>query len=253
MANVPHVAIVSTTSKIGFYDLQKAVQAVDFQIKNHVTQFWNKDVYTGLNATLKAYSSLNGIPYGSWVVTIEDSIDVDSYGYHYIQEKDEPYAVKGTPYAKLRYDKIWSLILSHEVTELLINPYLQNFRYAEIEGKKVRLVVEPSDPAQFKDFGYKINDVLVSDFTTPNYYDLVWTPNTRYSYTGQITKPLELLENGYFSFQYLDRLEVWFQMWKVKGQLITKNITESAKENPKTTTGLVLGVLIMLYFFTRKK
>ncbi len=253
MANFPHVAVVSTTSKISFYDLEKAVKAVEFQIVNHVQPFWNKDIYTGLNATLKAYSSLNAVPFGSWVVTIDDSIDVDSYGYHYILEQDEKYAPKGTPYARLKFDKIWSLILSHEVIELLLNPYLQNFRYAEIGGKKVRLVVEPSDPAQFKEFGYKINDVLVSDFTTPNYYDLVWTPNTRYSYTGQITKPLELLENGYFSFQYLDRLEVWFQMWKVKGQLVTKNLTESAKENPATTTGLVLGFLLMLYFFTRKK
>ena len=250
MVNVPHVAIVATTKRISFNELQKATKAIEYQIVNHVCMYWDKSVYWGLTAQIQAYQSIQSVPYGSWLVTIDDDIDTMSYGYHYVLDKNESYAPKGTPYARLRFDKIWSLILSHEVTELLINPYLLNFRYAEIGGKKVRLVVEPSDPAQFKDFGYMIDGVLVSDFTTPNYYDLVWTPNTRYSYTGQITKPLELLENGYFSFQYLDRLDVWFQMWKVRGQLVTKNVTELAKNNQGTTTALILGFILIIYYFT---
>lgn len=253
MANIPNVAIVATTQRISFAELEKAVKAVEYQIKNHVATFWDKRVYTALDSTIKAYANVNQVPFGSWLVSIDDQIDVDSYGYHYVTEKAESYAPVNTPYARLKYASNWSLILSHEVTEMLLNPYLTNFRYAEIGGRKVRLVVEPSDPAQFQEFGYKINDVLVSDFTTPNYYDLVWTPNTRYSYTGQITKPLELLENGYFSFEYADRLGVWWQMWKVKGELITKNITESAKENPKTATGLVLGFLLFIYLFSKRK
>lgn len=253
MANVPHVAIVATTNRIQFYDLQKAVQALQIQIQLHVKQYWNLNVYRYLDAEIKAYSSLQGVPFGSWVVLIEDKIDTDSYGYHYLQEKAQFYAPLNTPYAKIKYSDNWTLILSHEVIELLLNPFLENFRYAEIEGKKVRLVVEPSDPAQFQQYGYKINNVLVSDFVTPNFYDLVYTPNTQYSYTGQITKPLELLENGYFSFQYLDRLEIWFQMWKVRGQTYIKNLSESAMNNTGVTTSLAVLFLFFIYLFSRKK
>lgn len=253
MANVPHVAIVATTKRINYSELFKATEAIIYQIRNHVTQYWDKNVYYGLTAEIKAYENISSVPYGSWLVTIDEEIDTNSYGYHYVLEKNESFAPKGTPYARLKYDKIWTLILSHEVTELLINPYLQNFRYAEIGGKKVRLVVEPSDPAQFKDFGYLVNGVLVSDFTTPNYYDLVWTPNTRYSWTGQISKPLELLENGYFSFQYLDRLDVWFQMWKVRGQIVTKNVTDLASNNKGTTTILIFIIILIIYYWYGRK
>jgi len=251
--SVASVAVVSTTNKIAFYDLQKAVQALQVQIQLHVKQFWNVDTYKYLDAEIKAYSSLQGVPFGSWVVLIQDKIDTDSYGYHYLQEQAQPYAPVNTPYAKLKYSENWSLILSHEVIEMLLNPFLENFRYTEIDGKKVRLVVEPSDPAQFQEYGYKINNVLVSDFVTPNFYDLFYTPNTQYSYTGQIKKPLELLENGYFSFQYLDRLEIWFQMWKVKGKTILKNLTESANNNTGFSTSLAVILLVFIFIFSRKK
>ncbi|MDI9878918.1 hypothetical protein [Flectobacillus longus] len=253
MANVPLVAIVATTKRISFNEVQKATKAIDFQIKNHVSKYWDKQIYFGLQASIVCYESIQQVPYGSWLVTIDEQIDTDSYGYHYVTEQNETYAPKGTPYARIRYDRIWSLILSHEVTELLINPYLQNFRYADIGGKKVRLVVEPSDPAQFRDYGYLIDDVLVSDFTTPNYYDLVWTPNTQYSFTGQIKKPLELLENGYFSFQYLDRLDVWWQMWKVKGQIVTRNISEVATQNKSYTVVAIILIILLLFLYNGRK
>lgn len=253
MANVPLVAIVATTKRISFSEVQKATKAIDFQIKNHVSKYWDKQIYFGLQASIVCYESIMQVPYGSWLVTIDEQIDTDSYGYHYVTEQNETHAPKGTPYARIRYDRIWSLILSHEVTELLINPYLQNFRYADIGGKKVRLVVEPSDPAQFRDYGYLIDDVLVSDFTTPNYYDLVWTPNTQYSFTGQIKKPLELLENGYFSFQYLDRLDVWWQMWKVKGQIVTRNISEVATQNKSYTVVAIILIILLLFLYNGRK
>ncbi len=124
MANVPLVAIVATTKRISFNEVQKATKAIDFQIKNHVSKYWDKQIYFGLQASIVCYESIQQVPYGSWLVTIDEQIDTDSYGYHYVTEQNETYAPKGTPYARIRYDRIWSLILSHEVTELLINPYL---------------------------------------------------------------------------------------------------------------------------------
>jgi hypothetical protein len=42
--------------------------------------------------------------------------------------------------------------------------------------------------------------VAVSDFITPRFYDPVVTPGTRYSFTGAITAPRQILPGGYISF-----------------------------------------------------
>jgi hypothetical protein len=53
--------------------------------------------------------------------------------------------------------------------------------------------------------------VAVSDFITPHFYDPVATPGTRYSFTGAIKAPRELLKGGYISFINMETNE-WEQI-----------------------------------------
>jgi len=56
------------------------------------------------------------------------------------------------------------------------------------------------DPCQDSQFAYSVNSVLVSDFYTPNYFDPVKSGGVRYSYSGQIKGPREVLDGGYLSW-----------------------------------------------------
>ena len=47
---------------------------------------------------------------------------------------------------------------------------------------------------------YTVNGVPVSDFYTPHYFDPVRIDSVRYSFTGAIEAPLEILERGYLSW-----------------------------------------------------
>lgn len=239
------VCFWANTNKINEAEFKSAVKAIERQVKEQVSAFWNTTEYYGLKADFVIAHNLSQVPYGSWLVVIQDTLQFDVYGYHYLTETDTKQSPKNTPYALIRYDENWSLVLSHEVVEMLINPFLNASALTEVDGKKIRLVIEPSDPAQFKDNGYLVDGVLVSDFVTPRYYDLVYVSGTRYSWTGKITKPLELLENGYFSFEYLDRLGYYFQMWKVKGKVFVKDLQAKAVNN----WGVTIGVMILVVFF----
>ena len=65
-----------------------------------------------------------------------------------------------------------------------------------------------------------MNGVTVSDFYTPHFFDPVFSPTTRYSFTGAITKPRQILRNGYISWH--DPIsdhwfqEIWFNSAKPK-------------------------------------
>ena len=65
-------------------------------------------------------------------------------------------------------------------------------------------LVEVCDPCEANNYGYAIQGVIVSDFLTPHYYDPIVTPGTRYSFTGSITAPRQMLPGGYIS--YIDQV-----------------------------------------------
>ena len=55
--------------------------------------------------------------------------------------------------------------------------------------------------------------MAVSDFITPHFYDPVVTPGTRYSFTGAIKAPRQLLPGGYISFVNTAADEVQQILW----------------------------------------
>jgi hypothetical protein len=65
----------------------------------------------------------------------------------------------------------------------------------------VEYLVEICDPSEASEFGYSVNDVRVSDFYTPHFFDPVAAPGTRYSFNGAITAPRQVLRGGYLTWR----------------------------------------------------
>ena len=75
---------------------------------------------------------------------------------------------------------------------------------------RVEFLVEVSDPSEAIEFGYSVNGIQLSDFYTPHFFDPVQGSGVRYSFTGAITKPRQVLKGGYLSWH--DPLtDHWFQ------------------------------------------
>jgi hypothetical protein len=104
----------------------------------------------------------------------------------------------------------WTIDASHETIEMLVDPYgnkLQASQSLEVVGDAIEdgtdefeYLVEACDPCEADDYAYAIQGVQVSDFITPHFYDPMNTPGTRYSFTGAIKAPRQLLPGGYISF-----------------------------------------------------
>jgi hypothetical protein len=104
----------------------------------------------------------------------------------------------------------WTIDANHETIEMLVDPYgnrFQSSRAIEVSGNSVRdaagefeYLVEACDPCAADKYAYSIQRVAVSDFITPHFYYPVTTPGTRYSFTGAIKAPRQLLPGGYISF-----------------------------------------------------
>ena len=102
----------------------------------------------------------------------------------------------GQPFALVEASPSWSLTASHEVIEMVVDPWGSRTvpGGSPMAGQGlVDILVEVCDPSGGAQWGYTVNGYLVSDFCTPNYYDPVGAPGVRYSFTGALTGPRQIL------------------------------------------------------------
>jgi hypothetical protein len=184
------VALVSQTDQVAFPVLTAVAAAIQKQVSRDVSPIWNIEV------SVDAFGSLDDVPLGYWQVLIDDTIPFDAAGIHLNNDN-------GQPYALVTYSDDWSLTTSHEVIEMLVDPS-GNRTVAANSPKagqgRVLVLVEACDPSEAAKFGYTVNGILVSDFYTPHFFDPVQATGVRYSFTGAITAPLQVLDGGYMSW-----------------------------------------------------
>jgi hypothetical protein len=198
-----HVALVSEDSKITPSELSKVAGALSKQVSRDFGPIWE------VNADVAAYEKLEDVPLDYWPIIIKDDIgDPSAAGYH--EDKH------GQPFALVQYDASWSLTASHECLEMLADPFGRRVVASDspVAGQgRVNFLVEVCDPCEGSDFAYTINGIQVSDFFTPNYFDPVANSGVRYSYTGALKEPRQVLKDGYLSWLVPSTHKWWQRTW----------------------------------------
>jgi hypothetical protein len=91
--------------------------------------------------------------------------------------------------------------------------------------------VEVCDPCESGRYGYKIDGILLSDFYTPDFFNDVFTNGTRYSQTGAISRPRQVLKEGYLSWR-VPSSGKWFQSTWFGAKPVIQEITAMMDEQP---------------------
>jgi hypothetical protein len=173
--------------------------AIQRQLSRDVGPIWD------VNATIDAFAALEHVPPGYWPILVGDNFPgTESVGMHLDRD--------GQPFALVELSPSWSLTASHEAIEMVIDPWGNRTvpGGSPMAGQGlVDILVEVCDPPGGAQWAYTVNGYLVSDFVTPNYYDPVGAAGVRYSFTGAMTGPREILEGGYLSWRDPATREWW--------------------------------------------
>jgi hypothetical protein len=191
------IVLVSETQFVPFSELSKVSSAVQKQVNDHFGPTW------GVQAAIDPLASLADIPPNTWPVVIRDNIGINEAGVHWNETQDKPFALV-TFREGDKPEEGWQPTVSHEVLEMLADPFSKEFRSGPSLRPKqgpVEYLVEVCDPCQAPEFVYWVDDIPVSDFVLPDYYT-AFTPGT-YSHAGNITQPREVLAGGYVSWRDL--------------------------------------------------
>lgn len=185
-----HVAVVSQSQAVSTSQASLIAAAVQKQITRDFSPIWN------INATVSYFAALSDVPSGYWPIIIQDQLDDPNAGGYHTDKHGQPYALV------LSQGNV-SVDVSHECLEMLVDP----FGRRTVAGPsikpgqgRVEYLVEVCDPCEADNLAYTVNGLPVSDFYTPHYFDPVASASVRYSYTGAITQPRQLLKQGYLSW-----------------------------------------------------
>jgi hypothetical protein len=203
---IEHLALVSESQQTDMSDLTRVSAALQKQATRDLLPIWQ------ISATVDAFVSLEDVPTDYWPIIIMDDIGVSGAAGIHQDRNGQPFALVS---ASEDVDQ-WSLTTSHEVLEMLVDPFGRRLVAGDSikpgQGR-VDYLVEVCDPSEHASFGYSINGVLVSDFYTPSFFDPTPAAGVRYSYTGALDRPRQVVKGGYLSWRNTETGDWWQQTW----------------------------------------
>lgn len=185
-----HVALVDRTGQIDVAQLARVAGALNAQVATDFGPAWHS------HASVGAYPETALGP-NTWAIYVQTALDEPgALGYH-TDDHNQPYAL-------VEYTRDWTVTASHELLEMLADPWGSRLHQAKhLDGREhdghVHYLLEVCDPPEAT--SYEIQGVPVSDFILPAYYRSTRSGLTpKLSFAGTITEPREVAPGGYISF-----------------------------------------------------
>lgn len=190
------IGLASRSTAVDVAALVRVANALTLQVSRDLAPIWN------VAGSVVALQDPDHIDPGIWPVYVVDDLDPGLGGFHQTEHNQ--------PFAMVLAGDTWSLSASHEAIEMLVDPSgnrlvasgavgVVDNEVQDIAGK-FEYLLEVCDPSEDQNCAYLIDDVLVSDFYTPNYFDPAGSAGARYSFSGKLTRPRQVLPNGYLSW-----------------------------------------------------
>lgn len=199
------IAIKNQTSVLPDAVVREAVTAIQVQLNRDWQVAWKT------TATVIFLRKNQAVPATAWPIFLMDSTDnPGTLGYHTETNRGTPF---GRVFVKtaIQYGYSWTITLSHEVLELMGNPWANETVFRQNSDTTGMLYyMEVCDPCEDDRYGYKIGNVMVSDFVYPAWFDdYQLRSGTRYDHCGHITAPFQILQNGYMAVFNVPNISGW--------------------------------------------
>lgn len=200
------VYVTNESSVLSDSQVQAALAALQTQV--------NRDFAPAWGITCQLNFAGKSPPLGVEVIHVLDDTDqADALGYHATDQSDNPVGFVFARTAQ-QYGESWTVTLSHELLEQLVDPYCTLLSYAENwrRHRVVAIAQEVSDPVEGD--SYLIGNTPVSNFVLPLYFSQPPLPTgstARVDFLGRLHQPLDMTPGGYIA--YTTNLQRWSQVF----------------------------------------
>ena len=202
------ISVINASTVLADSDIEPVVEALQQQVTRDFRPPW------GIDARLSFVPKGATPPGDTWWLTILDDADqAGALGYHDLTTEGLPLG-KVFAGTDLKYGYTWSVTASHELLEMLADPNINLTVFVQSSDTAGKLYAyEVADACEADENGYKIGDVLVSDFVFPAWFEDFRTEgSTQFDQTNKITLPFQLLAGGYIGVFDVNSGSGWHQV-----------------------------------------
>ena len=187
------ISVINESTVLTDNQIAELGPALQKQVTDDFCPVW------GTNAELKIVAKGTPPPSGSWwLVLLDDSDQANALGYHDMTTEGLPIG-KVFAGSDLKAGTSWTVTASHELLEMLGDPNINLTVFAQNTNTAGTLYAyEVCDACEDDSVGYKIDNVAVSDFVYPAWFESFRTEgSTQFDRMNKIHNPFELLAGGY--------------------------------------------------------
>lgn len=199
------VALINQSTVISDAYLKQIMPALQVQVNRDFGPIWD------LAAKLTFYANNVAIPATSYQLVFLDNADqAGALGYHDLTSTGMPLG-KVFILTAIQNKTPWSVTASHELLEMLVDPFIDNCVFAQTTNTGGRLYAyEVCDAVE--NYAYNIGGVLVSDFVTPAWFE-IYAPysSNKFSFLDKVTAPFQLATGGYIGIFDIPNTIGWTQ------------------------------------------
>ena len=186
----PTVDVINASTVCTDGEVQSYIAPLQKQVSSDFAPVW------GADATLK-FVGKGGKPDPAswWLAVVDNSDQAGALGYHDL-------TTTGLPIGKVfaatdkHYNQSVSVTLSHELLEMLGDPGINmTTSSTDVHANPLFYAFEACDACEADEYGYQIDNVLVSDFVYPDWFGGV--AGKQFDKQSKIAKPFEIFSGGY--------------------------------------------------------
>ena len=193
MANIK-VSIVNQCSVLTDDQVKPVVAALQTQVTRDFAPVWGVDA-----DIIFVAKGASPDPQTWWLVLLDDSDTEGALGYHDLNPQGLPMA---KVFAKTDIDNNmkWSVTASHELLEMLADPDINLTAFVQTSQMGgYMFAFEMCDAVEDDQYGYDIDEVTMSDFILPSYFQQS-IPASKWDFCGHLKGGVpNMLSGGYLS------------------------------------------------------
>jgi len=206
------ISVINESTVLADADIVPVVAALQKQVTNDFRPVW------GTDAELAIVPKGTQPPSGSWwLVMLDDSDQANALGYHDLTTEGLPIG-KVFGASDLKAGTSWTVTASHELLEMLGDPNVNLTVFVQNANAAGTLYAyEVCDACEDDSLGYQIDNILLSDFVYPAWFEGFRTEgSTQFDRMNKITTPFQLLLNGYIGVFNVSAGSGWQQQTQDK-------------------------------------
>ena len=187
------ISVINESTVLTDTDVVPVVAALQKQVTNDFRPVW------GIDAELNIVAKGTQPPNGSWwLVLLDDSDQANALGYHDLTSDGLPLG-KVFAASDIKAGTSWTVTASHEFLEMLGDPNINLTVFVQnTNSAGILYAYEVCDACEDDSVGYQIDNVLLSDFVYPSWFESFHAEgSTQFDRMNKIHNPLQLLANGY--------------------------------------------------------